>query len=48
MKYINEIVISYAYSHKDGTKIRQNKEIISRNNEFTEHKIETSMFRLRN
>lgn len=32
----------------DGTKLRLDKEIVSRNNESTAHKVEASMFRTRN
>jgi len=35
VKYISEITKSYAYSHMDGTKLRLDKEIISRNSKAT-------------
>lgn len=48
VKYINEMVKSYAYSHMDGTKLRLDKEIISRKNESTAHKVEASTLRTKN
>lgn len=48
VKYINAMVKSYAYSHMDGTKLRLDKEIISRKNESTVHKVEASTFSTKN
>lgn len=45
MKYINEVMKSYAYSHMDGTESRAGKERISRKTESTAHEIEASVVR---
>lgn len=48
MKYINEVMKSYAYSHMDGTEPRADEEIVSRKTESTAHEAETSVVRTKN
>lgn len=46
VKYINETVKSYAYSHMDRTKLRLDKSF--QETMSLQHKVEASMFRRRN